>query len=86
MTDRFADRAASDAGPASTGFAITPHDTNEVPEITRALYIGSGGDLVIELSGGGEVTLKAVPTGALLPLRVRKVKLATTAALIVGLA
>lgn len=83
--DRFENRALSDTGPAVLGFGIIASDTNDLQEITRAIYVGAGGDLVVEMAWGGEVTLKAVPGGTLLPLRVRKVLAATTASYLVGL-
>jgi hypothetical protein len=85
MTDRYAELAASLVSPASGGFAVTPHDANALAQVTRALYVGGGGDLSVEMQWGGVVTLVNVPDGALLPVRVNKVLAATTATQIVGL-
>ena len=85
MADRYADLAASLISPASGALAAIPHDSNALPEVTRALYVGTGGDLSVEMHWGGVVTLANVPDGALLPLRVAKVLTATTATQIVGL-
>jgi hypothetical protein len=84
MDDRFADRAGSYEGPASVGFAITPGSA-DLPEITRAIYVGSGGDLAVEMASGQQVTFKSVYEGTLLPIRVRKVLSASTAGYILGL-
>jgi hypothetical protein len=86
MSDRFASHAPSLTGPASAGFAISPNDTLALPETTRALFVGSGGSIVVEMASGAILTLEAVADGALLPLRVARVlATGTTAAAIVGL-
>lgn len=71
---------------ATDGFAITPDDTNELQYVTNGLYVGLGGDLNVQMAKGTTVILRNVPTGAVLPLRVRKVLAAnTTASYLVGL-
>ncbi len=64
-------------------------DANSRAMSTRAIYVGTGGDLVLQLAGdpdGTTIMLTGVLTGAYLPVRATKViKVATTAATIVGL-
>lgn len=87
MTDRFADFQPSLSGPASTGFAIVPDNDVDLPEATRALYVGSGGDLAVTMLSGATVVFTSVAGGSLLPLRVVRVRATgTTAGAIVGLA
>lgn len=87
MTDRFANFQPSLSGPASTGFAIVPSNDTDLPEATRALYVGSGGDLAVTMLSGAAVVLTSVAAGSLLPLRVVRVRTTgTTAGAIVGLA
>ncbi|MDE1159958.1 MAG: hypothetical protein PW791_17110 [Neorhizobium sp.] len=69
MTDRFAHTQSSLSGPASSGFAVMPSDNAALTETTRALYIGTGGDLTVRMLSGAVLTLQNVPTGAILPLR-----------------
>jgi hypothetical protein len=86
MSDRFASHAPSLTGPASSGFAIVPDDTLLLPETTRALFVGSGGSLAVEMVSGVALTFEAVADGALLPVRVSRVlATGTTAGAIVGL-
>ncbi|AEQ53117.1 spike base protein, RCAP_Rcc01079 family [Pelagibacterium halotolerans] len=86
MSDRFANHASSLDSPAHNGFAITPDDGASLPETTRALYVGTGGDIVVVLAGGAEITFANVAAGTLLPLRASMVlATGTTAAAIVGL-
>jgi len=52
---------------------VTPSDSSGLDRTTSALYIGSSGDVKVNLENSGEaVIFKAVPVG-LLPLRVTKV-------------
>jgi hypothetical protein len=86
MSDRFSSHAPSLTGPASSGFAIAPDDTLLLAETTRALFVGSGGSLRVEMASGAVLTFEAVADGAILPLRiVRVLATGTTAANIIGL-
>jgi hypothetical protein len=86
MTDRFESLSPSITGPALSGFAAIPSDTADLPETTRALYIGTGGDLAVFMMTGEFLQLKQVPQGSLLPLRVTRIaRTGTSAADIVGL-
>lgn len=69
MTDRFADFQPSLSGPASTGFTVVPNDATDLPEATRALYVGMGGNLAVTMLSGAEFVLSGLPDGSLLPLR-----------------
>lgn len=69
---------------ASDGFAVTP-GPSDLPDIPRALWVGTGGDLAVTLASG-DVILKAVPAGSLLPIKPSRVlAVGTTAADIVAL-
>ena len=86
MADRFAFEYSGGASPATDAFHVTPDDTTVFPQPTRAIYVGTGGDVSIELIGGGIVTLRGTQSGMIYPLRVQKVlATGTTAADIVGL-
>ena len=83
-TDKFVSQNKGLGSPLTTGEAVTPHDTNELTKVSRALYIGVTGDLVVTMQDGTTLTFKAVPVG-LLPIRVKIVKAATTATNILAL-
>lgn len=86
MPDRFKNHSAGLESPAMHGFAITPDDSIDLTEATRALYVGVAGDLAVTLVSGAQLVLANVPSGTLLPVRVRAVKAAgTTADSLVGL-
>ena len=77
-------RSANATVAAHGAKVVTPSDAT-VLEITRGLYIGSTGDVSVIMADGDDVTFSAVPTGAVLPVQVSKVKAATTASLILAL-
>lgn len=71
--------SASD--PASRMAAVTPHDTNPIDPVPRALYVGTGGDMVVRASDSdSDVTLVNVPDGALLPAGIKYVRSTGTTA------
>lgn len=86
MTDRFKTRATGNTDPVSHGFPITPNDSAEISETTRAIYVGGAGSLSVTLAGGSDLTFVNVQSGTILPLRVVAVKATgTDAGNIIGL-
>jgi len=86
MPDRFSSNIPSLTSPATHAFAVTPNDTVDLSEVTRAVYIGTGGALAVRMLSGQAVTLSGVTGGSTLPLRIDRVLAAgTTATGIVGL-
>lgn len=80
--------------PASFAVVVTPSDTTNLKdlfsgEFPRGLYVGGTGNLTVVMAGdrGADTTVlfSAVPAGALLPIRVKRVMAATTATLIVAI-
>ncbi|WP_174802050.1 spike base protein, RCAP_Rcc01079 family [Martelella limonii] len=86
MTDRFASRHATLTSPAYDGFPIAANDAAPVQEVTRAIYVGTAGDLAVTFAAGETVTFQNVAAGTILPIRVSHVlSTGTTAAALVGL-
>lgn len=86
MSDRFDTFSGGLTAPASHGFAVTPHDANELAEVTRALYVGGAGAVAVVLASGASLTLSGIAGGTILPLRLRQVRATgTTATNLVGL-
>lgn len=88
MNDKYARTTSSLIAPAGSSFAILPDDSASLPVISKALYIGTGGDLTVQLvHDAGDRIFKNVTSGSILDLRVSHVRATgTTAADIVGLA
>lgn len=79
--------ADSPTAPSLDCFAITPDDGQDLPEVTKAIYIGEGGDVILRPALGNEdILFRNVPTGYILDVRVRAVRATgTTASALVGL-
>lgn len=73
--------------PARTAFAIVPSDSQEIAILPRALYVGTGGDLTLQLvDATQDVTLRNVAAGQIIDVRARYVRATgTTAGNLVGL-
>ena len=87
MADQFSNSADQVSAPAMRAVAVTPHDTNALGDIPKALYIGTGGTLVARgVRDSGDVTFANLPDGSVLPFRASHVRATgTTAADIVAL-
>jgi len=72
--------------PARNAFAITPNDTNLLANLTRGIYVGGDGNIVLFMADDeSSVTFVGVLAGTLLPLRVARVlSTGTTATNLVG--
>lgn len=87
MADQFSSVADAVFAPANRAVAVAPHDTNALADVPKALFVGSGGTIVLRAAGStADVTLKGVAAGAILPVRASHVRATgTTAADIVAL-
>lgn len=84
--DIFKNFHSSLESPARCAVAVIPSDTEALPRITRALYVGEGGSVSVEMVDGPVAVFRNLPAGALLPVRVSKVRATgTTAGAILGL-
>ncbi|MEQ9146585.1 MAG: hypothetical protein RLO08_19720 [Parvibaculaceae bacterium] len=85
--DRFDTHTIGLESPATKAFAVTPSDVADLPETTRAIYVGVAGDLGLDMKEGGSVVFQNVAAGSVLAVRAHRVKATgTTADGIVGLA
>jgi len=86
LTDTFKTFARSLTSPPENAAEIVPDDAADLPHVTRALYVGGGGDVALRMTGGAEVTLRGLAGGSLIPLRAARVRASgTTATALVGL-
>lgn len=81
MADAFSDRQSGLESPAGDAAAITPDDSNDLPTSARAIYVGGGGDIVLDtVKGETSILFKAVPQGTILPVRAKRVRASSTTA------
>lgn len=88
MTDSFEYYADQPSAPSANCFSVTPSDTEELPALTKALYIGEGGDVTLRSARGvADVVFRNLPAGYILDVRTRVVRqTGTTASALVGMA
>jgi hypothetical protein len=86
MSRPFATRAASATSSVRAVSAVTPDDAADLPKgVARALFVGGGGDVVIEDAEGNVVTL-ASGSHQYHPIEVKRVRASgTTATALVAL-
>jgi hypothetical protein len=86
--DPFFNLADSSFGPSRRAIAVSPHDTNELTILPKALYIGGGGAVVLRsVESASDVTFRNVASGQVLDVRAQFVRATgTTATDIVALA
>ena len=70
----------TELGVATTAFTITPSDTTNVESQTRALYVGTTGDINVTMKDGGEVLLVGVPQGVTMYMSFARVNNTDTSA------
>ena len=70
--------------PASNAVAVTPNDSTDLLFVTRGLFVGGGGNIVVIMGDQAvdatTVTFTGVPAGTILPIAVRRVRSTSTTA------
>ena len=79
MADIFEDRSSGLESPGYDAVTVTPSDSNDLAITSRAIYVGTSGDLRVTTASGSIVTFVAVPEG-MLPMRVSRVHASGTTA------
>jgi len=70
----------------SHAFVITPNNAVDLPQETRAIYVGGAGNLNVTLTDGYGVQFQAVPVGTILPIAAKRVaSVGTSATYLLGL-
>lgn len=72
--------------PLEGGFSVTPDDNTDFPKKTRAIYVGTTGDLAVVMANGNTITFTDIAAGVFHPLQViRVLSTGTTATGIIGM-
>lgn len=73
--------ATNPRNPASSCFAVTPHDFNALTKVARSLYIGGAGNVsVVAKDDITPVVFKNVPAGSYLMVEAKIVRSTSTTA------
>ncbi len=86
--DRFRDSTDGVCASSRAPYAVVPSDSDPLPIIPKALYVGGGGHVALDgADGTGAVVFRNVPSGQVLDVQARIVRATgTTATDIVALA
>lgn len=80
MTNPYGGRAAPLSGPATDLLPVTPDDALDLPQAALALYVETGGTVVLDTLSGDAPRSVTVGDRALLPVAVRRVRATGTTA------
>lgn len=84
--DTFSSFPTTPISPARSAVTVVPSDANELPHVSRAIYVGQSGNLAVEMADGDVAIFETVPAGTMLPIRAARVlSTGTTAASVVCL-
>jgi len=79
--DAFANVADAVSAPATRAVAVSPHDTNPLPDLPKALYVASGGTITMRGVGdAADSVWSNVADGTILPFRASHVRASGTTA------
>lgn len=78
--DDFASFAPSPQGPARHAAAVVKSDTVDLANVTKGVWVGGTGDMVVIMANGTTVTITGIPAGSLLPICVSRIKSTGTTA------
>jgi len=71
--DKFSSYQVGLTSPAEDAFAITPSNTVDLANFSRAIWVGGTGDVKVDMVGSGTVTYTTVPAGYMLAVRASRV-------------
>jgi len=81
MSDQFQNNADQVSAPATRAVSVTPHDSNALSDIPKALFVGTGGSITMRgVNGAADQVWKNVPSGSVLPFRAQYVRATGTTA------
>ena len=79
-TDIFSRKRALTADPASNAVLVTPSDSTDLTYVSRAVYVGTTGNMKVTMQDSGTVLFTGIPAGTTLPIRVTRIWSTTTTA------
>lgn len=58
---------------ARNAAVVTPNDSADLAQVTRAILVGVGGTVTVNMAGTGTQVAMIVPTGGFLPVSVSRI-------------
>ena len=78
--DDFSDQPLVMTYPARNLEVVTKSDTTKLFRVSRALWIGTAGNISVLTAGGQTITISNIQNGTLLPIQVQRVNSTSTTA------
>ena len=79
-TDNFSRQQTLTSDPATNAVLISPNDSTDLVAVTRAVYVGTTGNMKVTMQDSGTVLFTGIPAGTTLPIRVSRIWSTTTTA------
>ena len=79
-TDNFSRQQTLTGDPATNAVLITPSDSVDLTNVSRAVYVGTTGNMKVTMQDSGTVLFTGIPAGTTLPIRVTRIWSTTTTA------
>ena len=79
-TDNFSRQQTLTGDPATNAVLITPDDATDLVSVSRAVYVGTTGNMKVTMQDSGTVLFTGIPAGTVLPIRVTRIWSTTTTA------
>ena len=79
-TDNFSRFQTQASDPATNAVLVSPNDSTDLTYVSRAVYVGTGGNMKVTMADSGTVLFTGVPSGTTLPIRVSRIWSTTTTA------
>lgn len=73
MADQHSSFVEGLTSPADNQVAITPSDSTDLAFVSRAIWVGGAGNIVITPAAGGSSVTYTVVAGTILPIRASRV-------------
>lgn len=83
MADQYANDQVPIGGPAQHAALITPDDSNDLANYSRAIYVGGAGAMKVTTVGGETLLISGLLAGHVYPLRVKRIWSTTTTATLI---
>lgn len=79
-TDDFESCSSTLSSPPGGGEPVTPSDSTELSKVSRSIYVGVSGHLVVVMKDGTVLTYKNLAAGMLHPIRAKRINATGTTA------
>ena len=80
IVDSFSNQKTYTSDPLTSAVVVSPSDSADLSYTTRAVYIGTTGNMKVTMQDSGTVLFTGIPAGTTLPIRVSRIWSTTTTA------